>query len=153
MSRLKTALDAFWKAWRGLEPQNKPPVTAKAELGHLRLLSILQRSGRLVDFLKEDISALSDAQVGAAAREIHRECAKAIEEMVTVRPLYEESEGARIRVPAGFDPSQVKLTGNVVGQPPYEGILVHRGWKAAKRSLPKQEVAQSDVICPAQVEV
>ena len=154
MSRLIAAFKAFWRALR--EPEKKVEESSaplKGEVGHLRLLAILQRSGRLVDFLKEDISGFTDAQVGAAAREVHAECAKALEELVTIRPLYEESEGARIKLPVGYEAATVKLTGKVVGQPPYEGILVHRGWKAAKRSLPKQAVAQTEVISPAEIEV
>src|SRR5581483_11898321 len=44
----------------------------------LRLLTLLQREGRLVDFLLEDIQAYDDAQVGAAVRDIHQKCQAAL---------------------------------------------------------------------------
>lgn len=124
------------------------------DVTHLRLLALLQRSGRLIDFLKEDISQFPDAQVGAAARQVHKECATLLEDVVTIRPVYQEDEGCKVRVPAGYDPASVKLIGNVRGIPPFEGVLVHRGWKAHKRSLPKSmSEMQGDVICPAEVEL
>lgn len=132
----------------------EPKQVESSDLGHLRLLALLQRSGRLLDFLKEDISKFPDAQVGAAARDVHKECANLLEDIVTIRPVYEEEEGARIRIPAGYDPASVKVIGNVKGNPPFEGVLVHRGWKAHKRSLPKGVGEQrSEVLCPAEVEV
>ncbi len=73
---------------------------------------------------------------------------------VTIRPVYDQEEGTKIRIPAGYDPSAVKVIGNVKGNPPFEGVLVHRGWKAHKRSLPKGIGEQhSDVLFPAEVEV
>ena len=153
MSRLGRAVKAFWRAWQAQEEKETLAPPSKSEQSHLRLLTMLQRSGRLVDFIKEDISAFTDAQVGAAARQVHAECAKTLEEMVTIRPLYEEAEGMKVTLSDKYNASQVKLTGKVVGKPPYEGILVHRGWKAAKRSLPKEAIVQGDVICPAEIEI
>lgn len=135
--------------------KNDAPKQIEApEPSHLRLLSLMQQSSRLVDFLKEDISSFDDAQIGAAVRQIHDECGKCLEEVVTIRPLMEEKEGAKINVPQGYDPSKIKVVGKVKGQPPFVGILVHKGWKAHKRSLPKQlGDVTADVICPAEVEV
>jgi hypothetical protein len=114
----------------------------------------MQESSRLIDFLKEDLSGFNDAQIGAAARRVHEESKGCLEEYVTVRPLMEESEGSKITVPQGYDTTKIKVVGRVKGQPPYIGTLVHKGWKAHKRSLPKQIGGQvTDVICPAEVEV
>lgn len=126
---------------------------SSAEQAHLRLLAILQQSGRLVDFLKEDISHFSDSQVGVAARKIHDDCNKSLEDIVTIRPVMEEKEGTIIQVARGYDANMIKLVGKVKGEPPYSGVLVHKGWKAHKRSLPKKMGEQADVICPAEVEV
>lgn len=121
---------------------------------HLRLLGLLQQSSRLIDFLKEDISAFEDAQVGAAVRQIHEECGKCLEDLVTIRPLMEEKEGTKITVPQGYDPSKIKVVGKVKGEPPFIGTLIHKGWKAHKRSLPKQlGTTSQEVICPAEVEI
>ena len=42
---------------------------------------------------------------------------------MTIRPVFEENEGARINVPQGYDPAKIKVVGKVKGQPPYVGIL------------------------------
>jgi hypothetical protein len=59
-----------------------------------------------------------------------------------------------VRVDPGFDPSRIRLTGNVLGEPPYTGTLKHHGWRTAKVSLP-QATAASDpsVVAPAEVEL
>lgn len=135
-------------------PQKEKEVAPSADRSHLRLLSLLQDSSRLVDFLKEDLSAYDDAQVGAAARKVHEDCGKCLEEIVTVRPLMEEREGTKITVPHGYDASKIKVVGKVKGEPPFSGTLVHKGWKAHKLSLPKKIGEQiHEVICPAEIEI
>lgn len=160
---LLLAIKAFFKAFKdpvgaekflaGSAPAPKQ-IENQEPASHLRLLSMLQQSSRLVDFLKEDISSFDDAQVGAAVRQIHDECGKCLEDIVTIRPLMDEKEGAKVNVPQGYDPSKIKVVGKVKGQPPFVGVLVHKGWKAHKRSLPKQlGEASTEVICPAEIEV
>lgn len=157
--KLGVAIKAFLKALKQPEAaegflQDKPKIEGAQDRSHLRLLSLLQQSSRFVDFLQEDLSQFSDAQVGAAVRKIHQDCGKALEELVTVRPIRDESEGAKITVPQGYDPTQIKVVGKVKGEPPYQGELIHRGWKAHKMSLPKQVGSQlNEVICPAEVEI
>ncbi len=162
--RIWTAFKAFFQALRrpkdfeplliGQKDEEPSDKRKKKDVSHLRLLTLLQKSGRLVDFLKEDISGFSDAQVGAAARQVHGDCAKLLEEVVTARPVMDEAEGSSVKVPVGYDPSAIKIVGKVHGKPPYEGKLVHKGWKAHKVSLPKQvSVQEGDIICPAEVEV
>lgn len=153
------AFKAFMKAWKNPQKAQEfldeaPKQLENLDASHLRLLGILQQSGRLVDFLKEDIAGYSDEQVGAAVRKIHQDCSQCLEEIVTVRPLMDEPEGATVRVPAGYDPAKIKVVGKVKGEAPYLGVLVHKGWEARKRSLPKKdgELAQ-DVIFPAEVEI
>ena len=161
--RLLQAFKAFFKALKDpvfadnlLDVKNPDDKASQSpgDLSHLRLLGLMQESSRLVDFLKEDLSSFDDAQIGAAARKIHEECGKCLEELVTVRALMEENEGSKITVPQGYDPSKIKVVGKVKGQPPYTGVLVHKGWKAHKRSLPKKIGDQiTEVICPAEVEI
>lgn len=159
--RLWLAFKAFIKAFKQPERaqqflDDKIPVkqVETSDQSHLRLLHYLQQSGRLIDFFKEDIGAFNDAQVGAAVRKIHQDCAQIIEELVTIRPLKDEQEGTTIQIPKGYNPSEIKVVGKVKGEPPFTGILVHRGWKAQKRSLPKKSGEQAlEVICPAEVEV
>lgn len=160
---LLVALKAFWKALKDpeagkkfveAEPLAEPSKASKTDHSHLRLLSLMQESSRFVDFLKEDLSSFDDAQVGAAVRKIHSDCAKCLEELVTLRPLMEEREGAKVTILQGYDPAAVKVVGKVKGSPPYTGVLVHKGWKAHKHSLPKKTGEQTaEVISPAEVEI
>ncbi|MEM1282081.1 MAG: DUF2760 domain-containing protein [Chlamydiota bacterium] len=157
---LMTAFKAFFKALKNPKKakqflEEQPVVKKeKTDPSHLRLLNLLQDSGRLVDFLKEDISKFNDAQVGAAVRKIHSDCNKSLEEYVTIRPIMEEEEGQNVAISEGYDPANIKIVGKVKGQPPFKGKLIHKGWRAHKRSLPKQVGDLStEVIQPAEVEI
>jgi hypothetical protein len=120
----------------------------------LQLLGLLQREGRLVDFLQEDMSAYTDAQVGAAARVVHDQCKRALDAHLRLERIRTESEGSRISVPKGFEPSTLRLLGNVVGEPPFSGALAHAGWRATHIELPKlSEGHDVQVIAPAEVEL
>jgi hypothetical protein len=121
--------------------------------GALRLLALLQKEGRLVDFLEEDIQPYSDAQVGAAVRAIHAGCRKALHERMEITRIYPEDDGATVEVAPGFDPGSVRLTGNVHGQPPFRGILQHGGWRAAHVTLPKTAGVDATILAPAEVEI
>jgi hypothetical protein len=135
-------------------PAPAPAPPSKRSTESLRLLGLLQREGRLVDFLMEDIQPYQDAQVGAAVREIHRNCRKVLNEQLTIEPVRPEAEGDRVTVPAGFDPSAVRLLGNVTGQPPFTGTLHHRGWRVRDWKLPAPAEGQDErVLMPAEVEL
>ena len=58
-------------------------------------------------------------------------------------------------MPAGFDAGRFRLTGNVSGEPPLRGKLVHPGWEAAKCELPTWTGSKDSarVIAPAEVEI
>lgn len=134
--------------------QSTQDLPAKEDRSHLSFLYLMQHSGRLIDFLKEDISPYSDAQIGAAVRKVHADCGKSLEEYISIRPIFEGSEGVNISVPEGYDPSEVKVVGKVTGQAPYKGILRHKGWKAHKLSLPKKlSEFTGQVLAPAEVEI
>lgn len=124
-----------------------PPSTDAA----LQLLALLQREGRLVDFLEEDVASFSDADIGAAARVVHGGCRKALREHVKLEPVRSEDEGAKVTL-AEASPSEVKLTGNVQGKGPHTGVLRHRGWRAVAVQLPTA-VAGHDARIVAQAEV
>jgi len=118
------------------------------------LLALLQREGRLVDFLREDIAAYPDAQVGAAVRAIHASCRKVLDEHLALEPVRSEEEGARVLVERDFDASAVRLTGNVSGKPPFRGILRHRGWRTRRVELPADPLGQDpSIVAPAEVEI
>ncbi|WP_244817069.1 DUF2760 domain-containing protein [Caballeronia sp. Lep1P3] len=120
----------------------------------LQLLGLLQRDARFIDFVEEDIANYSDADIGAAARLVHDGCRAVLREHFTIKPVRSEAEGSRITLPDGFDASAVRLTGNVVGKPPFNGSISHRGWKVEDTRLPK--LAQShdaSIVAPAEVEL
>jgi hypothetical protein len=120
----------------------------------LQLLGLLQRDGRLIDFLQEDISGYADDEVGAAARVVHESVRKVLLSHVTLERLRGEEEGAAVTLPAGFSAHEIRLTGNVVGQPPFRGTLAHPGWRATKIELPKLSPDYDvRVIAPAEVEL
>jgi hypothetical protein len=145
------ALDSGWPAPDDLP---LPPQPAPSATSALQLLSLLQREGRLVDFLQQDITTFPDADVGTAARVVHEGCRRALHTHAAIEPVLGEEEGARVQLAAGFDADEVKLVGDVRGEPPYAGVLRHRGWRATRLELP-QIVGGHDanVLAPAEVEV
>jgi hypothetical protein len=131
------------------------PPAAPVRSEAVTLLAVLQREARLVDFLKEDIAAYADAQVGAAARDVHRDAAAALERLFALRPVAAEGEGADVPIPASLDAARMRLVGNVAATPPAKGRLQHAGWQATKVELP-QYTGNADaarVVAPAEVEV
>ena len=155
LSRLVIGLNAFWRilgnpqfaaavaALRDAAPNAAAPDAATAPAkttppatpvlreaepnAALQLLGLLQQEGRFIDFLKEDVTAYTDADVGAAARVLHQGCSKTLRDHFNIEPVRGETEGTRITLAAGFDATAVRLTGNLVGQAPYTGNLNHRG--------------------------
>ncbi|MBU1196133.1 MAG: DUF2760 domain-containing protein [Proteobacteria bacterium] len=120
----------------------------------LHTLSVFQRDGRLLDFFQEDLSLYEDEQIGAAVRSIQEDCKKAVKKYIDPEPVIEDEEGSHIVVENGFDIDSIKLIGNISGNPPFEGILRHRGWKAGKKEIPKlSDIQDSTVITPAEVEI
>lgn len=138
-------------------PAARPPVPPAAPAvpdAALHLLALLQREGRLVDFLQEDVSGFADADVGAAARVVHDGCRKVLTEYLGLEPVFPQPEGARITLPRGFDPAAVRLTGQVTGEPPFAGTLRHHGWRAAEIRLPTFPAGQDPrIVAPAEVEL
>jgi hypothetical protein len=132
-----------------------PPVLKEAiPDAALQLLALLQRDARLIDFVGEDLGRYADAQIGAAARLVHEGCAKVLREHFSIVPVRDEAEGSRVTIQAGFDAAAVRLTGNVVGQPPFTGSLSHRGWRVTEVRLPKlAERHDTRVLAPAEVEL
>jgi hypothetical protein len=122
--------------------------------GALAVLGLLQRRGRLVDFLRESIDGYDDAEIGAAVRDIHCGCAQVLAEYVTFEPVMPGEEEAVVTVPVGFDPGEIRLIGKVAGEPPFRGVLRHHGWRAVRTELPTlSEGVDRRVVAPAEVEI
>lgn len=120
----------------------------------LHFISVLQREGRLLDFFAEELSLYDDEQIGAAVRSIQEDCKKSVDKYLALGPVIDKEEGDTVEVEPGFDPNAITLTGNVSGEPPFTGVLRHRGWKAAKNEVPKlSDVQDASIVAPAEVEV
>lgn len=133
-------------------PAPQPPARSDA----ITLLATLQREARALDFFKEPITEYTDAQIGAAVRDVHRQTGEVLERMFALRPLLDESEGSTVQVPDGADANRFKLTGNVApNAKDVSGELMHHGWKATKCEIAKWTGKDNDakVVAAAEVEV
>ncbi len=121
----------------------------------IMLLATLQREARFIDIVKEPLNDYSDAQVGAAARDVLRDCGVVLDRLFQLQPIVDQEEGAEFEVPAGFDTGRYRVTGDASGEAPYTGPLVHAGWQATHCALPKWSGSQESilVIAPAELEV
>lgn len=139
------------------EPAVEKPRASAAQHhkdGALALLALLQREGRLVDFLTEAIDDAPDDAIGAAVREVHRGCRKVIEQYLAMEPVMPGEEGAKASVPKGFDPAEIRLIGEAKGEPPYSGTLRHHGWRVVDAKLPAlADGVDRTVVAPAEVEL
>ncbi len=120
----------------------------------LHLIGLLQREGRLLDFLQENLEDYEDAQIGAAVRNIHENCRKVVNRYLPLQPVISQEEGETITLQADFDATAVKLMGQVGGNPPFTGVVRHRGWKVKKVVLPELSGSPNpDILVPAEVEI
>jgi hypothetical protein len=132
----------------------RPVEPARVHASGLFMLSALQREGRLIDFLQQDIASYSDEDVGAAARVVHTGCGKILKQYLALEPAVALDEGARMTVPPGFDAQRIRLTGNVAGHPPFKVTVKHHGWVAREVRFPAlAENLDARVIAPAEVEL
>lgn len=145
------------------EPAKAPEPVVKKETvvlkeatpdAALQLLALLQKEARFIDFVQENVAQYSDAEIGAAARVVHEGCRKVIGQAFELAPVRTETEGSRLTLPKGFDAASVRLAGNIVGEPPFTGTLVHRGWKVENIRLPKvAEGHDTRIVAQAEVEL
>ena len=139
---------------KNIDSAEVPAVKESSPESALQFLALLQQEARLIDFVQEEIGSYSDEEVGAAARIVHEGCKKAINECFTLSPIRTEDEESRVTLVEGFNASEVRLTGNVVGSPPFTGTLIHRGWRAKAVTLPKLSAGHdATIIAAAEVEL
>jgi hypothetical protein len=157
LNRFLLALRAFWRILTDAEFASRvEPLFSRAPTGpDLRVLAVLQRDGRLIDFLEEDLDGYSDSQIGAAVRDIHRGCRKSLHDYLTIEPIIDAAEEQQVTVPSDFDPAAIRLVGNVNGSPPFHGVLKHHGWRVKSVQLPVLPAARDEtsVLSPAEVEI
>lgn len=132
------------------KPVVKPAAPSRSEA--LTLLSTLQREARFVDLVCEPLDQFTDQQIGAAAREVLRDCRKTMDRMFEIAPLNDQEEGATMEIPSSHSPARLRLVGKTQGA---KGTVVHRGWKATKCDLPTWQGDKNDamILAPTEVEV
>jgi len=143
-------------AAKAAAPVAAAPLANQADSEVVNFLAILQERGRFVDFLMDDITPYSDAQVGAAGRVLHEGCKAVLLEHFGIRPMRDEGEGAKITIPTGYAPDDYRLVGKISGEAPFTGTLVHHGWRVEWVKLPRLLRASADrlpAIAPAEVEL
>ncbi len=168
MSTLGLAFRTFFRLFgdaefaervKALFTEETPPAEAgkiaEKRSAAVTLLATLQREARLLDFVMEPLDDYGDAQVGAAARDVHRDLGTVVKRIFAPEPLSKAEEGSGVRVPSGFDPARFRLTGEVAGDPPFEGTLRHHGWKAQQCEMPAWTGGADSalVVAPSEVEV
>jgi hypothetical protein len=106
----------------------------------------------LVDLICEPLDEFSDAQIGAAAREVLKESRVALDRLFAIKPLAEQAEGQPTEVNSSLSPSRVRLIGKAAGA---SGVIVHRGWQATKCEIPiwRGDSSDSLILAPTEVEI
>lgn len=132
----------------------KPEPATPLRNDAINLLATLQREARFIDIVKEPLSDYSDAQIGAAARDVLRDCGVVLDRLFKLEPVVEKEEGASIDIPSGPESAQYRLAGNSSGEAT-SGSLVHHGWRAKQCELPRWTGAKAAtlIVAPAELEV
>jgi hypothetical protein len=133
-----------------------PPPESQAEAEVVAFIGLLQEKGRLIDFLMDDVALYDDSRVGAAARVVHYGCRDVLNEHFKITPISTAEEGSQVAVPEGFAADEYRLMGKITGDPPFTGVLLHKGWKTESVKLPriiKTGEKRLPSIAPAVVEV
>ena len=155
VTHLETALQDLEAKNQKLEKATATRSQAGSEQDVLHFVSRLQEKGRIVDFIMDDVSTFNDQQIGAAARIVHQGCTSVLKEYFDIDSLGEAPEGQAIKLDENYDAQRYRLIGEI-GEPPFEGRLIHRGWLAKAIRLPKAidaNAAKAGVISPAQIEL
>ena len=120
----------------------------------LRVLALLQADSRFIDFFLETLPAkLTDDQVGGIL-DVHKKVAVALKKYLVIEPVLSGADGERVTVQKGFDPSAIRVLGNVTGEPPFTGELQHPGWRVKELKLPGTAEGQDPFILqPAEVQM
>lgn len=129
------------------KPAPKPKQPARSDA--VTLLSTLQREARLLDLVQESLDGFSDAQVGAAARDVLRDSKKTLDRMFAIQPLCDIDEGGKLPVDSSTSPNVVRISGGGQG----EGTVIHRGWKATQCEIPKWSGRSDEALILAPTEV
>ena len=172
-SRLFAAVNAFFSVLGGRElspgslPLQKAESTERAgtpaaaasapsvvddKRRAVQLLGALQREGRLVDFLMDEIDGASDSDIGAAARVVHRGCKKVLDASFELVPLWPGQEGSIVEIEPGYDLGKVDILGGAA-EAPFQATLNHAGWGIRAIRLPNlTDGFSTEVLQKAEIE-
>ncbi len=131
----------------------QPSAEALAEAQVVQFLARLQEKGRLVDFAMDDITPHSNEDIGAAARIVHQGCQEVLNDFFALQVVHPGEEGDELSLAADFDPKAYRLVGKVPENPPFNGRVLHRGWKTERINLPNLTDTSREVVAPAEVEI
>lgn len=128
----------------------KPATSTRSDA--LTLLSTLQREARLLDLIQEPLDHFQDAQIGAAAREVLKDCRKTLGRMFDIKPLAEQEDGEACNIPTNASPNRLRLIGKSAGT---SGTITHRGWQATCCEVPQWNGERNDawILAPTEIEV
>ena len=136
-----------------IPPTDVAPSAARNDA--ITLLSALQREARFIDLVQESLTDYSDAQIGAAARDVLRDSRSVLDRFFAIKPIVDAEDGAELQTPDQVDAARYRLAGQVSGAPPFSGQLLHHGWEASRCELPQwsggDDVAL--VVAPVELEV
>lgn len=125
----------------------------------VQFIARLQEKGRFLDFIMDDIAAYDNESVGAAARIVHQGCCDVMHDSFTIETIFPGEEMEEITLADNYDSHLFRLVGNVPENAPYEGHVLHRGWKTTRVNLAQVvnteehiETARS-IMAPADVEI
>ncbi len=176
MGRIGLAFRVFFKILSGTLPVDRlqallagsaataPPAAASSPVSApspearrsdaIGLLAALQREARFVDLVQEPLADYSDAQIGAAARDVLRDCHEVLSRMFALQPVIDAAENEPIETPVQVNAGRLRVSGHVTGEPPFRGRLVHHGWEATRCELPRWsgDAEAVHVIAPAEIE-
>lgn len=134
-------------------------VEQSCDAAVVQFVARLQEKGRLLDFIMDDITAYDNESVGAAARIVHQGCCEVMHDSFTIEPVFKGDEMASISLADNYDSHSYRLIGKVPESAPFEGQVLHRGWKTTRVNLPQVintedhiDVARS-IMAPADVEI
>ncbi|MGL4855150.1 MAG: DUF2760 domain-containing protein [Lentisphaeria bacterium] len=153
---LLKAIKAFWEVLVAKEQVKEPQSEVTIEMddftaGAIFTLNIMQREGRLVDFLMEDLESYTDAQVGVAARQIHRQSSLALRKYFDPGAVVVGVEGKEICLSAQVNLNSIKITGNSAVAGECRGILRHKGWRSEPNLPIRVGNLDSNLIFPAEI--
>jgi Domain of unknown function (DUF2760) len=137
------------------ESKTQPPAKAVAGRSEaLTLLSALQREARFLDLVNESLDQFTDAQIGAAARDVIRDSRKVLKRMFDIHPLLSEGEGHQVSMPENASAIRWSVVGSQA-KPGESVTVVHAGWQAKQVQLPQWTGSKDDqlVLAPAEVEL